>query len=41
MLRVDTYVNGGGYIASASVDIAPGAGLATGGTASSPYLWSF
>lgn len=38
---VTAYVNGGGYIASASVNVAAGAGLATGGSASAPYMWSF
>ncbi|MBO0913689.1 hypothetical protein [Streptomyces laculatispora] len=38
---VTAYVNNGGYIASATVNVATGAGLATGGSASSPYLWSY
>ncbi|MPY33499.1 hypothetical protein FNH09_20260 [Streptomyces adustus] len=38
---VTLYVNGGGYIAGASVNVAAGAGLATGGSASSTYSWSF
>ncbi|MFJ6764847.1 hypothetical protein [Streptomyces sp. NPDC091282] len=40
MVHVDAYVNGGGYIASADVNVAQGAGLATGGV-TAPYLWSF
>ncbi|MCX4460771.1 hypothetical protein OG585_49740 (plasmid) [Streptomyces sp. NBC_01340] len=40
MVHVDAYVNGGGYIASADVNIAEGAGLASGGV-TAPYLWSF
>lgn len=41
LLRVDAYVHNGGYIAGANVDVAKGAGLATGGSYSKPYLWSF
>ncbi|MFJ6837902.1 hypothetical protein [Streptomyces sp. NPDC091209] len=40
-VHVDAYVNNGGYIAGADVDIAQGAGLASGGTGGAPYLWSF
>ncbi|WP_329295471.1 hypothetical protein [Streptomyces sp. NBC_01455] len=40
MVHVDAYVNNGGYIASADVNVAQGAGLASGGV-TAPYLWSF
>lgn len=40
VVHVDAYVNNGGYIGGANVDIAQGAGLATGGTPSAPALWS-
>ncbi|MFF7581156.1 hypothetical protein ACFZBE_40465 [Streptomyces sp. NPDC008061] len=40
MVQVDAYVNGGGYIASANVNIAEGAGLASDGV-TAPYLYSF
>ncbi|WP_327425727.1 hypothetical protein OG612_42305 (plasmid) [Streptomyces sp. NBC_01527] len=39
MVHVDAYVSGGGYIASADVNIAQGAALASGGI-TAPYLWS-
>lgn len=38
---VTTYVNGGGYIKGANLNIATGGGLATGGTPSAPYGWTF
>ncbi|MPY32958.1 hypothetical protein FNH09_17320 [Streptomyces adustus] len=41
VVHVDAYVNNGGYIAGADVNIAQGAGLATGGSRNAPYLWSF
>ncbi|MER5599427.1 hypothetical protein [Streptomyces sp. NPDC002265] len=40
-VHVDAYVNNGGYIAGADVNIAQGAGLPSGGSSSAPYLWSF
>jgi hypothetical protein len=39
--QVDLFVNNGGYIASAQIDLAQGGGLATGGTPSAPTMWSF
>ncbi|WP_405914790.1 hypothetical protein [Streptomyces sp. NBC_00728] len=38
---VTVYVNGGGYIKGANLNIAQGGGLATGGTYSAPYAWTF
>jgi hypothetical protein len=35
------YVNGGGYITGANLNIAQGGGLATGGTPSAPYGWTY
>ncbi|MFI1441780.1 hypothetical protein [Streptomyces fructofermentans] len=40
VLHVDAYVNGGGYIAGADVNIARGAGLATAGSAAAPYMYA-
>lgn len=38
---VTAYVNGGGYITGANLNVAAGAGLATGGTSSAPYGWTY
>ncbi|MFE6894433.1 hypothetical protein [Streptomyces sp. NPDC057694] len=41
VVTATVYVSGGTYIASANIDIAQGAGLATTGSASSPSMYSF
>jgi len=41
VLHVDTWVSDGKYIAGVDVDIANGAGVHSGGSKSSPYLWTF
>ncbi|MER6537969.1 hypothetical protein ABT215_30075 [Streptomyces sp900105755] len=41
MVHIDAYVNNGGYITGTDVNIAQGAGLATGGSSGTAYFWSF
>ncbi|MFI6023922.1 hypothetical protein ACIBCP_40570 [Streptomyces sp. NPDC051287] len=38
---VTTYVNGGGYIIGANLNVAKGAGIATGGSPSDAYGWTY
>lgn len=41
VVHVGIWESNGTYIASADVNVTEGAGIATGGTSATPYMWSF